>query len=172
VPLLVSAIEQANSAVHAAGKSDPALRKAGIALATALVAGRRAVIACIGDAAIYRLRGGALERLDAGPADAPAPKGRASVPPRARTAKAPVPRRAALGQKKTIEVETSIVALQPSDTLLLCTPRFRAALPLAETSAALVASTDADAAASELAVRAGDAMDGLALVITIPPLEG
>jgi len=64
-------------------------------------------------------------------------------------------------------VETSIVTIQPADTLLLCTPRFRAALPLEEMSTILLRCADPNAAAAELATRAGDAMDGLALVIQV-----
>jgi len=169
VPLLVTAIEQANTAVFNVGRSHPAVRKSGVSLATALVAGQKAVIASLGDSAIYRLRRGALERLaiGAGSGGDAAPKARASVAPRSRGAKPQAPRRPALGQRKALEVETSIVTIQPADTLLLCTPRFRAALPLEEMSAILLRCADPNAAASELATRAGDAMDGLALVIQV-----
>ncbi len=130
MPLLVAAIEAANAEVFGAGRRDAALRRAGTTLAAALVVGRQAVLANVGDSRIFRLRRGALERLlpDTVPAS------------RART----------IGSNKSVEVVTWMVTVLPSDALVICTPGIHGLVTHDEIVATLARCPEAEAAASAL----------------------
>jgi protein phosphatase len=128
LPFLVAAIQRANAKVFGAGRQDPKLRGMGTTIAAALTLGKRVALAHIGDSRIYRLRGGVLELLttDHSVVNEQIRLGeqadlRATGAPRAQLTRA-------LGTRPSVETDTSVVAVRPGDTLLLCTDGVHALL--------------------------------------------
>jgi PPM family protein phosphatase len=124
LPLLLAAIDEANVAIVETGRRDRAQRGKGTTLAAALVVGRQVALAHVGDSRIYRLRRGVLELLttdhsksnDRLRSTSKAAKAPATSTPNIRSE---VTR--AVGARRTVEVDTSVVTSQPGDVLLLCT---------------------------------------------------
>ncbi len=161
--LLVAAIEAANAAIVDVGKHDRAQRGKGTTLAAALVVGRQVALAHVGDSRIYRLRRGVLEllttdhtrtndRLRATSKTAPPPASSLSHPGRPRTE---VTR--ALGARRAVEPDTSVVTSQAGDVLLLCTAGLHRIVAHPELTAVLVRHADPADAVEQLVARANAA---------------
>jgi serine/threonine protein phosphatase PrpC len=106
LPTLLAALQRANKEIFEAAKRDPKLRGMLAHVAVALVVDQHVVVAHLGSCRVYRLRGRALEVLGG---DAKAAQGSKSKTVRA------------IGADRTVEVDTSVVAAQAGDVLLVCT---------------------------------------------------
>jgi protein phosphatase len=143
LPMVLAGIQRANKDIFEVAKRDPKLRGMSASIAVALLVGAQAVVSHAGTARAYRLRRGALELLGAAEAS--------SAPP---TSKAPRTIGRALGTERAAEPDTSVVAVQPDDVLLLCTAGVHAALSPEELLAILGAKGAPEALTDAILARA------------------
>jgi serine/threonine protein phosphatase PrpC len=157
---LVRAITAANERVITAGQSEAGRRGMGTTIAAAAFTGEVAVIAHVGDSRVYLLRGDTLSRLTCdhslleqtikvrGPLS---PEARAEIPTNVILR--------ALGVSILVEVETSVVALEPGDRLLFCSDGLSGMVVDEALRAILSAARDRDVALTEL-IRSANAAGG------------
>ncbi len=119
--VLEDAIEAANRLVYVRSEKDTALHGMGTTLVAAVVVGRRAVIAHVGDSRCYLFRGGELLRQtnDHSLVDEQVRLGQLTQDQADRSPLRNVITRA-IGTQKTVAPETSEIDLEPGDLLLLC----------------------------------------------------
>jgi protein phosphatase len=119
--VLEDAIEAANRLVYVRSEKDTALHGMGTTLVAAVVVGSRAVIAHVGDSRCYLFRGGALLRQtnDHSLVDEQVRLGQLTQDQADRSPLRNVITRA-IGTQKTVAPETSEIALEPGDLLMLC----------------------------------------------------
>ncbi len=144
LPILIGAIQEANGQVFEEARRDPSLQGMRTSVAAALIIGRQAVLAHVGDCRIYRLRRGVLELLTTDHSSANR-RLRASGPPSTRAR----PMRA-VGAQRAVEVDSSVVTAQAGDVLLLCTVGLHGALPHEDLSDLIVQHQDPEAAVDQL----------------------
>ncbi len=154
LPLLLAAVDEANAAILDAGKRDRTVRGKGTTLAAVLVVGRQVALAHAGDSRIYRLRRDSLEVLTTDHAlrnDRVRGASKASAQSAAASATRPrgeVTR--AVGARRSVEVDTSVVTSQPGDVLLLCTAGLHSVVSPQEVADALAHNADPGIAADRL----------------------
>jgi serine/threonine protein phosphatase PrpC len=118
--LLILSFRQANQALLDAARRDPRLQGMGTTLSAALIRGRRAFLAHVGDSRIYRHRDGTLERLtvDHTVVEAARRKGLDIEDLEERYGGILL---RAVGTDPRLDVDTRVEIVEPGDTLLLCT---------------------------------------------------
>jgi PPM family protein phosphatase len=149
LPLLLAAIERVNGEIFSAGRRETSRRGPGTTVAVALAVGKQVALAHVGDSRIYRLRRGVLELLTTDHSGA----NRRLRAGEARSAE----RRSgirAVGTHKTVEVDSSVVTVQPGDVLLLSTDGLHSAVKHDDLAEVLVHSPDPEAAVAALMARA------------------
>jgi serine/threonine protein phosphatase PrpC len=117
---LVVGIRRANEAVHEAAGRDRELRDMGTTLVAALMRDRRAYLAHVGDSRVYRLRGGAIERLTCDHTIREAARRQGVAIESVDNSIADMLERS-IGTEPRVDVETRVEALSAGDVLLLCT---------------------------------------------------
>ena len=106
--LVLHAIREANTRIHAASTRDPALRGMGTTVVVLWVKASRAHVAHVGDSRLYRFRGGRLEALTRDHSLAASDGARRNVLTRA------------VGVEPTVEIDYRLLDLAPGDIFLLC----------------------------------------------------
>jgi len=126
LPLLLAAVEKANAAILESSKRDRTVRGKGTTLAAVLIVGRQVALAHAGDSRIYRLRRGVLELLTTDHSrsndrlrSTSRTAAQAPITPTPTRVRSEVTR--AVGARRSVEIDTSVVTSQPGDVLLLCT---------------------------------------------------
>ncbi len=155
---LVDALVDANRAILLAADEDDALRGMATTCTAALVRGRLAHIAHVGDSRAYLLRGGHLAQLtdDHSVVAQLVREGRLSSEAAAIHPGRSVVYRA-LGTERDVEVDTLDVVLDAGDRLLLCSDGLSNMLADAEISAVLRAVAETGLAVEALVARANAA---------------
>jgi PPM family protein phosphatase len=128
--VLEDAIEAANHLVYVRSEKDTALHGMGTTLVAAVVVGQSAVIAHVGDSRCYLFRNGELLRQtnDHSLVDEQVRLGQLTQDQADRSPLRNVITRA-IGTQKTVAPETSELALEPGDLLLLCSDGLTRELP-------------------------------------------
>jgi protein phosphatase len=154
---LVAAVEHANARVHAAAGADRAWAGMATTLTAMLVQGNAAAIAHVGDTRAYRLRGRRLDQLteDHTLVAAYVQAGTMTAEEAAVSRLRNVILRA-VGSDEVVEVDTSLVAVEPGDTFLLCSDGLHGVVGDGEIAEVILAEPDLTAAATELVERAND----------------
>jgi len=155
--LLRAGVEHANARVHASSIADPAKSGMGTTLSAVLVLEDRIALAHVGDSRVYGLRGRRFEQLthDHTLADVYV---QAGVLARERAASSEYNHilARAVGTEESVEVDTRLVALEPSDTFLLASDGLHGVLDDATMAAILLRERDLTVAAMRLVERANE----------------
>jgi serine/threonine protein phosphatase PrpC len=133
---LVVGVRRANEAVHQAARRDYELRDMGTTLVAALIRDGRAYLAHVGDSRIYRLRGGAIERLTCDHTMREAARRQGIAIDTVHDSIADMLERS-IGTEPRVDVETRVEALAAGDVLLLCTDGLWAVVPDEDIAATL-----------------------------------
>jgi serine/threonine protein phosphatase PrpC len=125
---LAVGLRRANEAVHQAARRERELRDMGTTLAAALIREDRAYLAHVGDSRVYRLRGGALERLTCDHTMREAARRQGIAIDTVHDSIADMLERS-IGTEPRVDVETRVEPLAAGDVLLLCTDGLWAPVP-------------------------------------------
>jgi protein phosphatase len=165
---LLAAVEHANTCVRARARADRACAGTGTTQTVLSVRGNAAAIAHVGDTRAYRLRGRDLNRLTE---DHTFVAGcvRAGIltPEQAAVSRKRNVITRAVGAAETIEVDTHLVAVEPGDTLLLCSDGLHGEVAHDEIVTIIFGAPDLTRAAAELVQRANDGggLDNVTVVL-------
>jgi protein phosphatase len=137
---LVSALEQANRRIFAAGQEDEARSGMGTTVAAVWLDGKTAHVAHVGDSRVYRVRGGDLAQITTDHSLVNDYLARGLMTPEeaiGHPMKHILIR--ALGTTSAVAVDTTALPLEPGDILLLCSDGLSNVVPPSEIAAILSA---------------------------------
>lgn len=155
---LAELIRAANAAIWEKASTDPQLRGMGTTCTLVLLDGSRAHIAHVGDSRAYLLRDGRLEQLteDHTLVARMVKEGRLRAEDAEHHPQRSIITRA-LGVDSEVDVDLSVLELQPGDRLLICSDGLSSMIDHSAIQEALADHEDPQAAADDLVARANEA---------------
>jgi protein phosphatase len=156
--LLVAAIENANRCIYGVGQQIPGWRGMGTTIACVLVCGERAIVAHVGDTRIHRLRDRSLTALteDHSVYSELVHLGIANPDRPEECTKSRHVLTRAVGTRATVEVDTRLVDVAPSDTFLITSDGLHGVVSQREITEILLAHPSLDDAVERLIARANN----------------